>query len=118
MFTKDYLLGIRLRAIRRGVWYKALDRVERGIIDLTTRVVEKVESSVLGVELVKILSKLTSAMKSEFVKRLEEFGFNRAKALAHQAIRWGSVKVNWAADTGFAKYLTAMDMNKNTLSGL
>ena len=117
MLTKDYLLGIRLRAIRRGVWYKALDRVERGIIDLTTRVVEKVESSVLGVELVKILSKLMNAMKSEFVKHLEEFGFNRAKEIAHQARVWGSVKMNWASDIGFAKYLTAMDMNNNTWFG-
>ena len=84
---------------------------------MTTRVVEKVESSVLGVELVKILSKLMNAMKSEFVKHLEEFGFNRAKEIAHQAMIWGSVKMNWASDSGFAKYLTVMDMNKNALLG-
>ena len=84
---------------------------------MTTRVVEKVESSVLSVELVKILDKLMNAMKSEFVKRLEEFGFNRAKEIAHQALVWGSVRTNWASDTGFAKYLTAMDMNKNALFG-
>jgi len=117
MLTRDYLLGVRLKAIRKGIWYKALDRVERGIIDLTTRIVEKVESSVLGIELVKILSKLTNSMKSEFVKRLKEFGFNRAKEIAHQAMVLGSLKMNWASDIGFAKYLTVMDMNKNVLFG-
>ena len=112
------MLGVRSKAIRRGVWYRVLDRVERGIIDLTARVVEKVGSSVLGVELVKILGKLRGAMKSEFVKHVEEFGIGRARVLTQQALDWGyGGGINWASDIGFVKYLTAMDMNKNTLFG-
>ena len=118
MFTRSFLLGVRSKAIRRGVWYRVLDRVERGIIDLTARVVEKVESSILGVELVKILRKLRDAMKSEFVKQVEEYGICRARVLTQQAVDWGyDGEINWVSDTGFAKYLTAMVMNKNMLFG-
>ncbi len=29
--TRDTILGLRTRALRRRVWYSALDRVERGL---------------------------------------------------------------------------------------
>ena len=38
------LRGLRLRAVRRGVWYRVLDRVERGIISLTVDIVDRVKS--------------------------------------------------------------------------
>ena len=37
------LRGLRLRAVRRGVWYMVLDRVERGIISLTIDTVDRVK---------------------------------------------------------------------------
>jgi len=58
MFTSSFLSDMRRKALRKGVWYKALDALERGILSLTSRVIERVESAVLGVELVKIISKL------------------------------------------------------------
>ena len=119
MFTSSFLLDVRRRALRRGVWYRALDRVERGILSLTARVVDRVESAILGVELVKIMRKLRDALKSGFVRRMEEFGFIRARMLARQAAAWGYYAARgWASDLGFVRYLTLIDMNKPTGFGI
>ncbi len=35
--TRESIAGLKLRALRRRVWYGALDRIERGLVDLTIR---------------------------------------------------------------------------------
>lgn len=112
MFSRGFLLEVRVRALRRGVWFSALDRVERDILSLTARVVDEVKSVVLGVELVKILKKLREALKGGFVRRMEEYGFGRALEMARTAVEWGyAMAVDWSSDTGFVRYLTVMDLN-------
>jgi hypothetical protein len=119
MFTGQFLSSVRSRALRRGVWFKALDTLERGILTLASRVVDKVESAVLGVEIVKILKKLTDAMKSGFVRRMEEYGAIRAKKLVAQAAEWGSgIASEWASDIGLIRYLTLIDMNRPSGFGI
>ena len=110
MFTSSFLSEMRRKALRKGVWYKALDALERGILSLTSRVIERVESAVLGVELVKILSKLRDSMMSGFVRRVKEFGLWRARGVAEQAVGWGhKSSAAWASNLNFARYLTLMD---------
>lgn len=112
MITRDFLIEMRGKALRRGVWFKSLDRVERGIFSLTAQVVERVESVVLGIELVKMLKKLRDALKSRFVRHVEEFGFRRAREIKDQAVNWGNyIATGWASDLDFVKYLTMMDLN-------
>ena len=41
ILSQNYLRGVRLAALRKRTWYRVLDRVEQGIIDLTIGVVEK-----------------------------------------------------------------------------
>lgn len=111
MFTSEFLSGVRRRAIRRGVWFRVLDHVERGILSLSARVVEKVESVVLAVVLVKILKKLKDAMKSRFTKHVEDYGMKRVKEIVAQAVSWGYETTRaWVSDQGFAEYLTLLDM--------
>ena len=110
---------MRRKALRRGVWYRALDRVERGILSLAARVVDRVESAVLGVVLVRIMSKLREALKGGFVRRMEEYGLRRARELAAQAVEWGHrAAKSWASNLGFAMYLTLIDVNKPTGYGV
>ena len=52
------LRGLRLRAVRRGVWYRVLDRVERGIISLTIDTFARVKSLLLAQTLGDIVSRL------------------------------------------------------------
>ena len=113
MFTRSFLVGIRRRALRRGVWFKALDHVERGILTLASHLVDRVESAVLGVVLVKILSKLRDGLKSEYVRRMEEFGLIRARELSVQAVKWGyEAAKGWASDLRFVGYVTLLDLNR------
>ena len=119
MFTRGFLYKMRQKAFHRRVWYKALDRVERGILSLTVRIVDRVDSAVLGVVLVKIVRKLRDALKSEFARRMEEFGLRKARTIATQAMEWGYLAArSWTSNLGFVRYLTMIDMNKPTGFGV
>lgn len=87
-----------------------MDGVERGIVDLAGRFVDEVRNPVLGRVIVEILGKLRVAMRGEFVRRMMDFGLERAGAVAALAVGWGSeAAAAWARDAGFARYLTTLD---------
>ena len=112
MFTRDFLISVKRKALRKGVWYSSLDGIERGILSLAARVVERIDSAILGVELVKIIAKLRDDFKSEFVKRMETFGFRRIVEIVGMARLWGNdVAGLWGRDVGFVRFLTAMSLN-------
>lgn len=110
---------MRKKALRKGVWYTALDNIERGIIVLTSRIVDEVRSAALGIEIVKILAKLKEALKSRFVRHMEEYGVKEAKKVARQAAAFGSEEAEgWAHNFGFIRYLTLLDLNRPTGWGI
>lgn len=112
MFTSTFLTSFKRRALRRGVWFRVLDGLERGILSLAASVVDKVESSILGVELMKILGKLRDAMSSGFSRLMRENGYARARKIAFQAVSWGfDAAREWADDLGFVRYVTLIDYN-------
>ena len=106
MFTREFILSMKRKALRRGVWFNALDHVERSILSLTARVVERVVSVKLGVILVRILRKLRDALNGAFIKRVE-LGIMMARRIAAQAVAWGYHEAeSWASDDDFIRYLT------------
>jgi len=116
--TRSFLLRVRGRAFRRGVWYRALDGLERGILSLAARVVDRVESAVLGVELVKILAKLRDALESEVVKLTRGYGLERARKLSCHAVDWGNLEAShWASDHGFCRYLAVLEYYRPSVFG-
>ena len=113
MFNRSFLVNLRQRAMRQRVWFKAIDHIERGIVNLVARLVDGVESSLLGCVLVKISAKLRDAMKSEFLRHLEDYGYGAARRVVDQALSFGSVLAGgWVRDKSFISYLTLMDLNK------
>jgi hypothetical protein len=113
LFTRLFLNDVRQKALRKRVWYRALDRLERGIFNLTTQIVDRVESELLGVELVKMLSKLSDAMKSGFVRCMEEFGVGKARSISAQAVSFGYASAEaWARDEGLIRYLAFLKVNE------
>lgn len=106
-------MAVRRRAIRRGIWYRSMDEVDRGVFYLVTRIVDRVESELLGSVIIKILKRLRDAMKSEFVRHLEDYGYGAARRVVDQALSFGSVLAGgWVRDKSFISYLTLMDLNK------
>mgnify|MGYP001051191104 CR=1 FL=1 len=119
MFTSRFLFDTKKRAMRHGIWYKALTKVERALLDLTVQVVDRVESVVLGVELVKILVKLRNALKNGFTRRMEEYGVLQARKISAKAVEWGyKIAASWSSSIGFIRYLTLIDVNKPTGYGV
>jgi hypothetical protein len=110
MFKKAFLSEMRLRAMRKGVWYRALDRLERGILTLASRVVDEVHDVVLGVVLVKIVAKIRDATASRFVRHVETFGVLRAREIIAQVRVFKGL--GWLDDGGFARYLAFLDFNQ------
>jgi len=112
MFSRSFLIGFRRKALRRRIWFRALDKFDRAFIDLTIRVVEDIRSVRLEREIVKILKKLKDALKSRFVRLMESLGRERARRLSKQAQSWGYRDAErWAHDFSFVRYLTAVETN-------
>ena len=44
MYTRDFLLSVKRKALRRGVWFKALDGLDRSFINLTCTLLNKIDS--------------------------------------------------------------------------
>jgi hypothetical protein len=103
--TRELIVGVRTRALRRGLWFRVLDRVERGLVDLTIRWVDRVKSGRLAQVLVRILEKLVQAMDDRMVRVLE-----RGRALALRAsglaVLWrDGAAFGWRFDAGFQRAL-------------
>jgi hypothetical protein len=109
MITGSFLKKIRRRALRKGVLYNSLDRVEQGILSLASRILDKVRSKMLGVEIVNILAKLREAMKSDFRKHVESYGIEKAKKMIEAAYIFNS-RVEWFS-LEYARYLAFIDYN-------
>ena len=112
LFTKSFLRGVRSEALRKRVWYRVLDRVERGIFNLTCGIVDRVQSGVLGSVLVEIIDRLRKAAKGDFVKFVESVGCERAVRFSGLARGWGYGSVRgWLKDLRFARYLALVEFN-------
>jgi hypothetical protein len=89
LLNSGLLVEVRRKALRGGYWFRVLDRVERGIFELASRLFEVVHSGTLLVELVKIINKLRAVARSPFVKHLEAHGIDMVLQVYEQAKRLG-----------------------------
>jgi MoxR-like ATPase len=109
---RDLLVKIRGRSLRRRVLYRALSRLERSILDLTIRCVEKVRSQVLFDALMNMVSKLSEALKSRFLSRVEEVGRPLARRMSIIAQSLGYRDASeWGDDPSFIRYLGVKALN-------
>ena len=103
--TRELIVGVRTRALRRGLWFRVLDRVERGLVDLTIRWVDRVKSGRLAQVLVRILEKLVRAMAGRMVRAMGE-GRQMAFRASWLAVGWGNLPaLDWRSDLGFQRAL-------------
>ena len=115
--TKSMLANVRIRALRRGLWFKTLNRLERAGVDLTLKVVDKVRSSVLTKMLTSIVAKLSEALEGRVARTMREVGYSLAQQISRIAQEWGNKSgVKWQADHGFIQYLAVMCLNNSPMS--
>jgi hypothetical protein len=114
--TRSLLANVRIRALRRGLWFKVLNRLERAGVDLTLKVVDKVRSSVLTKMLTSIVAKLSEALESRVARTMREVGYTLAQQLSRIAQEWGNKSAaKWKADHGFVQYLAVMCLNNSPM---
>ncbi|MBT7913298.1 hypothetical protein HN588_05260 [Candidatus Bathyarchaeota archaeon] len=112
MLTQGFLVKIRKQAIRKRVYYRALDRLERGILDLSSRLLDSAKNVVLLQQLYEIVMKLEEALKGRLQRHMESFGLRRGTEIIMQAVKFGYREaVGWLRDPGLAEYLSVMDLN-------
>jgi len=110
--TKHCLKKIKSRALRNRTWYKTLSRMERAIIDLTIKCVEKIRSPVLAQAVSMIISKLLRTLKEEFMTEAEKAGREIVQKLSVIAQSWGNKTCFlWKRDKGFIKFLGVNALN-------
>ena len=86
--TRRILVGLKIRALRRRAWYTVLDRMERGLVDLTIQWVDKVRNGTLTKVLLRILEKLMLALE-QGLARVLAVGRLLAVRSSKLAVRWG-----------------------------
>lgn len=105
-------MKIRSRALRTRVWFRALSKVERAIVDLTIKCVEKVRSNVLARTISTIVNKLMESLEEDFMTRAEMIGYKVAEKLYIIGERWGNKACStWKCDKCFVKFLGVNALN-------
>lgn len=109
--TKERLASLKAKALRRRVWY-ALSRIERSVLDLTIMYVDEIRSEKLSLVISRIVCKILNALRSPFLRRIEQVGYDLVATISEIAVRWGYVEaVAWKQDLSFVKYLGVKAIN-------
>jgi hypothetical protein len=108
------LVQAKKLALRGGVWFRTLNRVERAIIDLTVRCIDNIKSGKLAKLLTAIIDKLQSAMESIVDRLVRTIGVPLAEKISCVAAGWGNVSAkSWTSDLSFATFLAMMHTSNN-----
>jgi|SRR5437667_744467 len=105
LLSKNSLLRLKTKALRNRVWFRVLSRIERGLLDLTMKWVDRVKSTKLTHILGEILTKLLSAMNQSMERDFQR-GRGLARVISSWALSWGNATArNWRSDIGFQRAL-------------
>jgi hypothetical protein len=107
------LVNLRLKAMRAGVWFKALPRIDRVLVDLTIRVADNIHSASLAKCLFAVVGKLEGLLESSVLKSLMLIGRPLAEKISLTAQKLGNTSAkSWAADSSFALFLAITHTNR------
>jgi len=106
------LVKLKLKAMRSGVWFKALRKIDRVLLDLTLKVSGKVRSTTLAKELFAVIARLENALENPVARTVNDVGFQLAQKISQIAQGLGNLSArNWATDLSFARFLAIMHLN-------
>lgn len=112
MTTRQDLAKIKARALRTRIWFKALSKVERAIVDLTMKCTQTIRSHVLMSTVTAIVNKILQSFEESFMTRAERIGQGIVEALCAIAEKWGNKSSStWKRDVRFTIYLGVSALN-------
>jgi hypothetical protein len=117
--NKKQLVKLKQKAIRSGVWFRTLPRIDRALFDLTIKVISgSIRSATLAKSIISIVGKLGALLESKLARAIREIGFPLAYKLSLLAQKWGNQDAQeWVKDTEFARYLAIMKYNTRPCNG-
>ena len=111
--NKTQLIKLKLKAIRAGVWFKALPRIDRALVDLTIKVASSIRSTTLAKSILAVTRKLAGLLESSLLRAFRGVALKLAQKLSSVAQKWGNPSArNWAVDVSFVKFLAVMHVNE------
>jgi hypothetical protein len=112
--SRAQLLKLKLKAIRAGVWFRTLPRIDRVLFDLTIKVANKIRSITLARNILTIITKLESLLESSPMRALKGRGLRLAQKISLIAQKWGNISAkNWPSDPSFVYFLGVLHMNEH-----
>ena len=109
---KKQLVNLKIKAIRSGVWFKVLRRIDRVLLDLTIRVVGNIRSVKLAKSILGLRRKLEDGKKSGFSNRLMRIGVPLAQKTSLTGQKLGNpLAKSWSYDSSFAVFLAVIHIN-------
>ena len=111
--NKNQLIKLRLKAKRAGVWFKALPRIDRVLVDLTIRVAISVRSATLARNILAVTKKLDGLLESSLLRAFRGIALKLAQKLSTIAQKWGNTSAKrWASNVSFVTFLAVMHINE------
>lgn len=112
MITTQDLVKIKSKALRTRVWFRALSKVERAVIDLTIKCVEKIRSSTLAGAISTIIDKILQSLEEDFMTKADRAGSHISEGLCAIAESWGNKACSgWKRDKRFIRFLGVNALN-------
>jgi hypothetical protein len=111
--NRTQLIKLRVKAIRAGVWFRALPRIDRVLVDLTIKVAENVRSAHLAKSIFAVVGKLEGLLESSMLKALRLIGRPLAEKISLTAQKLGNKSAkHWAMDESFVFFLAVIHTNR------
>ena len=113
LLKRRQLVILKIKAIRAGIWYKALPRIDRVLVDLTIKIAKDIRSASLAKSILSVVGKLERLMESNVLKSLRLIGRPFAERISLIAQKWGnSSATKWSTDNSFAVFLAVINFNR------
>ena len=111
--NKNQLIKLRSKAKRAGVWFRALPRIDRVLVDLTIRVASSIRSATLAKNILAVTKKLEGLLESSLLRAFRSIALKLAKKLSSVAQKWGNTSAKrWVSDVSFVTFLAVMHINE------
>ena len=112
LLDKRQLVVLRRRAMRAGVWFRSLPRIDRVLVDLTIKVAQSIRSVMLADSLLSVARKLEDLLESRICRFIRREGFALACKVSLAGLKMGNIFASsWSSDCDFARFLAVMKYN-------
>jgi hypothetical protein len=112
--SRTQLLKLKLKAVRAGVWFRTLPRIDRVLFDLTIKVADNIRSITLAKNILTIITKLESLLESSPKRALKGKGLWLAPKISLIAQKWGNISAkNWPSGPSPVYFLGVLHINEH-----